>query len=467
VRVTGPRKLSSEFLSVGGLIMVAVMIVAGYAITSIVSRDAVRGTAVSSALFLQAIMGEHVAPLVGQGRFSGDAVDELNALFATESFRQRFPYLEIWSPDATVIYSNSPSLIGQQFPAPAGLRRALTGEVAAEYTDLTAGEHTIRGFERSFLEIYVPLRASDGSVVAVAEIHEAAEPLEAQLRRLTTITWAIVAGSTLLIGVSLFGVVRRGGRKIEEQERDLRDRVDEAERRAAENRELRDRVRKASVRVSELNEGFLKRIGADLHDGPTQLLSLSVLQASALRERHDRDTTDDGFATLLQTLDEATQDIRGISRGLLVAETADETLLSVLERARHAHEIRTGVKVDASFEGLAVVLPPVITSCAYRFVQEGLTNAHRHSGGGSQAVSGRLVDGELTLVVENEIAHAGSPRAVRPEHGLGLVGLTSRAETIGGRVTFERPGGSHARLEMTINIHDDIFSVASNGYFDH
>lgn len=459
LQLSGLRKLSTEFLGVSAVIMIVVMISAGYAITTIVSRDAVRGTALSSALFLQAMMGEHVGGTTIDGSLSDEAVAELDELFATQSFRQRFPYMEIWSPTATVLYSNSKELIGRQFAPPPGLTRALGGEVAAEYTDLLAGEHTSRGFDTAFLEIYVPLRAGDGSVAAIAEIHEQAEPLRAQLRHLTTITWLIVIGSTSLIGASLFGVVRRGERIIGEQQANLRDRVAEAEQQAAINRELRERIRKASIRVSSLNEGFLKRIGADLHDGPTQLLSLSVLQAGSLRQRHDPDKRDPSFETLVTTLRDAAADIRAVSKGLLIAEASDGTLLAILEQARLAHELRTGASVAAQYEGFDIVLPPVLTSCAYRFVQEGLNNAHRYSNGGFQAIAGRLVGGELVLSIVNEIAHGPSDAAVRHDHGLGLVGLRSRAETLGGKVTFNQIAPDRARLELMININDDAFDL--------
>ncbi|TIR45109.1 MAG: sensor histidine kinase, partial [Mesorhizobium sp.] len=45
----------------------------------------------------------------------------------------------------------------------------------------------------------------------------------------------------------------------------------------AQNRMLRLRVQRASQRATALNERYLRRIGADLHDGPAQLVALAAL----------------------------------------------------------------------------------------------------------------------------------------------------------------------------------------------
>lgn len=453
------RTLSTHFLMVGGLMMVALMLLAGYLITAIVERDAVRGKAASTALFMQAIVAEHLTDLAASNTITPQAVAELDDLFAAGLFPQRFPYLEIWSPDGTIVYSNSSELLGQQFAPPPGLQRALLGEVAAEYTDLSAREHTIRGFESRFLEIYSPLRDAGGRVIAVAEIHEHAGPLERQLTELSRATWFVVAASTLLITGSLFGVVHRGSRTIERQEADLRARVREAEAISLQNLDLRDRVRRASVRVSQLNEESLKGVGADLHDGPTQLLSFAVLQAGHLVEIDDPEERRAASHVLISTLDDAIREIRGIAKGLLMAETTNQPLATVIRTAVHAHETRAGASVDVDLTGLDHILPPAVATSVYRFVQEGLSNAYRHaSGSGRTSVKGMLRDEELTVSVHNP-ADATLNADAANEQGLGLVGLRSRIESLGGTVLFEIGADGRARLEMQLNVAEEVFGA--------
>lgn len=459
LRLQSPRSLSAQFVMAGGLLMVVVMLVAGYLINAVVARDAVHATAASTALFMHAITGDVVAELTDAPKLSPRAIEKLDELFVTTSFRERFPYLEIWSTDGTVIYSNSRELIGQRFDPSDGLLRALKGDVASEYTDLSAREHSMRAFDRRFLEIYTPLRTPDGSVVAVAEIHEFAEPLQRQLAYLTRITWAVVAGSTLLIGLSLFGLVHRGSTTIERQKMALRERIQDAERAAETNRSLRDRVRRAAVRVSELNEDFLKRVGADLHDGPIQLLSFATLQASHLRSIAEPEKREDAVRTLLKILDDASRDIRSLSKGLLMPEVTGLTLKKILMEAVTAHEARTGTTVHAALEGADVVVPPAVTACSYRFLQEGLNNAYRHSLDGSEPrVVAAMHENVLSISVMNEVGNPREPNFRVADRGLGLRGLRSRVESLGGSVSFEASREKGARLEMRLNVSDEIFS---------
>jgi signal transduction histidine kinase len=454
------RSLTSQFVVVGGIIMLAVMLLAGYLISTIVSRDAVRSTAASSALFMQAIAGEHLAVFSASTSLPAETIQELDEVFGSASFRGRFPYLEIWSPDGSILYSNSPELIGQSFQPPAGLRRALQGEVAAEYTDLAAREHTIRGFQSQFLEIYSPLRRADGEIVAVAEIHESAEPLRRQLTYLQRITWGTVIASTLLIAGSLFGVVRRGSSIIARQELALRRRIEEAEHVSEQNRALRDRVRRASVRAAELNEQFLKRLGADLHDGPTQLLTFAILQAGHLRGTAPAGSRE-GFDTLLATLSDTARDLRAIARGLLLPEAQDQTLESLLITAIQAHETRTDTKVTTEFRTLDVPTSLVVAACSYRFVQEGLNNAYRHSGGSGQIVRAAIDFDLLEIAVFNDVVKDTAPEIAR-EQGLGLLGLRSRVESLGGTFVFERTAVNTVALRMRLNLSDEILQQSSD-----
>ena len=70
----------------------------------------------------------------------------------------------------------------------------------------------------------------------------------------------------------------------------LTERVAELSALLAQNRTLRRRVQKASRSASAINERYLRRIGADLHDGPAQLVALAALRmdSEALVSRNRR-----------------------------------------------------------------------------------------------------------------------------------------------------------------------------------
>ena len=92
----------------------------------------------------------------------------------------------------------------------------------------------------------------------------------------------------------------------------------------------------------------------------------------------------------------------------------------------------TGLHVDLDDTRSDRGLDPEVDRCAYRIVQEALTNALRHTAGGHVRVTVASSPGALDVEVRSEgrqhtSSYGGS--------GRGLAGLRDRVQTLGG--TFE------------------------------
>lgn len=456
-----PRRLSADFLRTGGLLLIFAMVGAGLAIGQLVERSTINSKAAATAVFMQSITAPLSEELASTGRLTVESVQRLNGLMSSSSLGERFPYLEIWLPDGSIVYSNSPMLIGRRFPLPPALKLALAGEVVADYADLRAGEHTSRNLGVAYLEVYSPLRSqADGTVVAVAEIHERTQPLEADLLWLRIATWIVVAVMTMLIMLGLYGIVRRGTRTIDVQYEAIMARIAEAERLAMLNKRLSDRLQRASMRSVEIHERTLRAVGADLHDGPAQLISFANLNLDAFRsgppEQRDRLGHVIGAA-----LKEAIVEIRAIASGLVLPELRGLPVHEVVRRAVAQHGQRSSTEVALDAEPIDLPVSEAVRICAFRFVQEGLNNATRHGGSRDQRVSVALHGTQLTIKVSNgnpakaadtQIGDDGSPQ-------LGLLGLRERVESLGGRFEAEL-NADPAILTMTLALQGGLIEPA-------
>jgi signal transduction histidine kinase len=243
----------------------------------------------------------------------------------------------------------------------------------------------------------------------------------------------------------LSGIVLRGSNVITMQRGALERRIADLSRLLLQNEELRLRVQQASSRAVALNERYLRRISADLHDGPAQLLALA-----SLRLGDSRLASGAGELDAIRThLDEAMREIRDICRGLVLPHIEAMDLPQLVSAAVAAHEQRTGTGVALRLPAETLSLTPSEKICVYRFVQEGLNNAFRHAGGLGQSVAAGVSDGALTVTV----ADRGGGFDVGKGHreGLGLAGLRERVESLGGRLTIESsPTGT--RLGMTLKL---------------
>jgi signal transduction histidine kinase len=344
----------------------------------------------------------------------------------------------LWRADGTILYSNDKAMIGKQFALSEELKTAFAGKMVAQFNQLDDPEDEVeRTTGKPLLEIYNPvLQPWSGQVVAVSEFYEIANDFEHSLSQARFNTWLAVAAFTLSFFVVLSAIVLRGSRTIESQRRALRQRIDELSTLLSQNETLRGRLQRASRRTTALNESHLRRIGADLHDGPAQLVAFASLRldsqalinpstGAAARERE--------ITAIKASLDEAMHEIRTICSGLVLPQIEAASLAEILNRIIRAHTQRTGSPVDLSLSDPPARLSPSAKICIYRFVQEALNNGYRHGGGITQRVL-QSMQGDRVII---EVADGGPGfdlEDIRPT-SLGLAGLRERIESLGG--TFE------------------------------
>ncbi len=449
-RARGFRSLSQsiQFALSGGIVMLAAMFLAGVVISGIVTRAAVESTAASSALFLDSLLSPLVQELAHRDLLGAQAIARLDATLKNGAFADRFAHVDIWRNDGLVAYSTTSGLIGGRFPLPEGAAMAFDGEVSARYTDLAAGEHVARAWTTKYLEIYVPLREHrSGRIIAVVEIHELTQPLEAKLLRVRIHTWLVVIGAALSIAAALTAVVYRNSRLIGQQQIALQNRLAEIERVSNQNSELRMKVQRASGRLVEMNESYLRNVGAELHDGPVQLISLSTLKIEQVRRAPDKDGREAILTAIEGLLGDALRNMRATARGLMVPEIQELSLCEIVRRVARVHEQRTGTSVCVICDGMPSRSSQAMRLCAYRFVQEGLNNAYRHAGGHGQTVECRHEGDFFVLRVSDDGADAAE-RPERPDGSLGLFGLRERVESLGGTFCV-RHGRQGTVIEMT------------------
>lgn len=432
------QALTKQFLLAGGIVAAAAMLVVGAFVTSLIEEAVTRNSAATTALYVDSV----IAPLLPDMQTT-EVLDDTVARALDETLGQgalgnRLLEFRLWRADGTVLYSNEGNIVGKRFELSPELQTAFSGKMVAQLqAQDDFRDETGRAADKPFLEIYNPvLQPWSGEVVAVSEFHEVAHDFQLSLRRARFLTWLAVAGFTLAFFIMLSAIVMRGSRTIENQRSALKQRVDELSALLSQNEILRGRLQQASQRATALNEKLLRRIGADLHDGPAQLLAFASLRLdsdmwmnpSTSNEKRDRE-----LAAIKASLDEAMHEIRTLCNGLVLPQIETASLPEILERCVQAHRQRTGSAVDLSLSDPPDRLSPSAKICIYRFVQEALNNAYRHGGGIGQRVV-QSVDGERIRIEVKDGGPGFDPNEISST-SLGLAGLRERVESLGG--TFE------------------------------
>jgi signal transduction histidine kinase len=199
----------------------------------------------------------------------------------------------------------------------------------------------------------------------------------------------------------------------------------------------REREEKAERAVIEERA----RIARELHDVIAHNVSVMVVQASAGEELFDADPrrARESLAAVASTGRAALTELRRLL-GVIRAEEeraegaayAPQPGIEYLdELVRQVRE--TGLTVELSVIGRPRELPEGVGLCAYRIVQEALTNTLKHAGASLARVSVRYVGDALELRVLDD-GHGASPANGDPG-GHGLIGMRERVALFGGELT--------------------------------
>lgn len=202
------------------------------------------------------------------------------------------------------------------------------------------------------------------------------------------------------------------------------------------------------LRVGQARSTERARIAREMHDVLAHRISQISMHAGALSFRDDLTAEEmrSSAAVIQEKAHEALTDLRGVLGVLRDTETGEllnapqptyDDLPCLVEEAR-----RSGLHVEYAdrLDHGGTPVPQVVGRTVYRIVQEGMTNVRKHAPGALLTihVEGSPEEG-IELVLRNPLGFRASST---PGAGLGLIGLTERAQLRGGRLEHHREGSS-------------------------
>jgi signal transduction histidine kinase len=193
------------------------------------------------------------------------------------------------------------------------------------------------------------------------------------------------------------------------------------------------RLRLAAVLLEETERRHLAR---ELHDEIGQSLTALKVRLEMAKSEEE-----------LKLVNELMARVSSLSLDLRPAMLDDLGLLPALLWLFDRFRAQTEIAVEFAHEGIeGGRLPRERETAAYRIVQEGLSNAAKHSGAKKVLVRVFQRDNRLSVQVE-DTGKGFDPEGVlkSPQTG-GLLGMRERAVALGGQLTIEAASGKGTRL---------------------
>jgi signal transduction histidine kinase len=187
------------------------------------------------------------------------------------------------------------------------------------------------------------------------------------------------------------------------------------------------------------------RIARELHDVIAHSVSVIVVQAAAARDVFDK--APEQAKAALGSIEEAGREALGELRTLLAGVRPPESPQPGVARLAELASPLRAAGLSVSVTSDAADLPAAVDLCAYRIVQEALTNTLRHASASRADVVVRTSHGVLELDVRDDGRSPGLGTG-----GRGIAGMRERATMLGGTLDAgPLPGGGfrvHARLPV-------------------
>jgi PAS domain S-box-containing protein len=191
-------------------------------------------------------------------------------------------------------------------------------------------------------------------------------------------------------------------------------------------------------RVSEAEERERRRIAQNLHENIGQRLTLLAIEIEQLKTEPLNETVE-----MLGRLDAISKqtlriltDVKTSAHELHSPRLEYLGIAAVMRSFCEEFGQRKGVEIDFKGHDVPSSVPPDISLCLFRVLQEALYNAVKHSGARHFEVRLWTLSDDIHLTFSDSGA-GFDPEAARKSGGLGLLGMEERLKLLKGTVSIE------------------------------
>jgi signal transduction histidine kinase len=429
---------SRQFMLAIAVVLVLGMATIGTWMGRQIESSAVNRASAIAAIYVESILAAQLRDWSGVGGVDDNTHAVLDRIFIDGPLRRKVLRFKLWDGNGHIVYSSDHAQLGLRFPVEGPLAAAFAGSVQARVSNLDEADN-LPEHEHwpQLLEVYVPVRiGAQGEKVAVAEFYHSMENLGRDIHTAQQHSWLLVSVATIAIYLLLLNLVRRANDTILDQQRDLREQLRQLRALLDENDIMRKRLCEAGACTTALNEEFLHRVAADLHDGPAQAIAFALMRFDEVAQAYTAHGLPQGgtaqdLKAVHGALQSSLRDVRNIASGLAIPGIAELSLADTARRAVRDFERLSGLTIRMEVDETLQEAALAIKITVYRLLQESLTNSWRHAPGGEPRVLVRLASGQI----EVEISDHGigfDPQAAARLGRLGLAFMRERVRLLGG-----------------------------------
>ena len=210
------------------------------------------------------------------------------------------------------------------------------------------------------------------------------------------------------------------------------------------------------IRIIEAQEEERKRISREIHDGPAQMLA-NVLMRSDLvdrvfRERGAKEALNE-IKSLKQMVRSALYEVRKIIYDLRPMALDDLGLIPTLKKYVQTAEDYNKIKINFSFIGEEKRLPSKLEVALFRMIQESIQNAIKHAEATEITVKVEFRCGKVNAFIRDN-GKGFDINQHKSDSSFGIMGMKERIELLEGNFSISSKigEGTHVLIQVPLNI---------------
>jgi hypothetical protein len=152
---------------VGVVLALVVTVILGFSIT-----NSARGHLLDARAAMVAASVEGLPPFPPDGEAAVAEYAAFDVAVRVSVLGGETVRVKVWSKDGTIVYSDAPELIGQEFDLPEHAALAFEVGEEAHISDLSDPAHAIDRGRGELIEFYIPMPDDSGDVPFVVEVEQ-------------------------------------------------------------------------------------------------------------------------------------------------------------------------------------------------------------------------------------------------------------------------------------------------------
>jgi len=231
-----------------------------------------------------------------------------------------------------------------------------------------------------------------------------------------------------------------------------------------ERKQAEEALAGVSHKLIEAQEKERTRIARELHDDINQQIAMAAIELEGLQQSSPNLDSEARrrVKALVKRISDIGVEVQGISHRL---HSSKLEILGVIAACRSfCREVAERNKVTVNFteEGTPRGVPPDVSLCVFRILQESLNNAIKHSGSQQFEVHLRGVSDEIQLTVRDRGVGFDAAAALSG-HGLGLISMRERASLVKGSISITSKPMTGTEITLRVPIAVNCESQATSG----